>query len=358
MQASNAPSKSPVPFAESGSKNTIPVASQIGITPGLASFTDGFPPLTMTPLAAGGIPPRGQDFNGILYFLSAATRWQQAGGSYSFDSTFAAAIGGYPKGAVLLAADGQGFWISTVDSNTANPDTGGAGWAPEFGYGITAVSGLTNANVTLSAAQYSKPVITLSGTLTGNVQIVFPALLKRWLVVNNTTGAFTVTCKTASGTGVAVAQGSAQDIWGDGTNINAVSGPLATETQAGSAKVATQAQTNAGTDDATIVTPKKLRWGFSVSLGTSGYIVFPSWMGGLIIQWITDSTTLAANTGRSITLPLAFPNNVYSYVVSARNGSVSGAGIMSAVTVGNTGISVYNNGSVAVAGAQTFLIGN
>lgn len=133
--------------------------------------------------------------------------------------------------------------------------------------------------------------------------------------------------------------------------------PTATESTSGKLPVATQAQTDAGTDDATIVTPKKLRWGFSVSLGTSGYIVFPSWMGGLIIQWITDSTTLAANTGRSITLPLAFPTSVYSYVVSARNGSVAGAGVMSAVTVGNTGISVYNNGSVAVAGAQTFLIG-
>lgn len=129
MQASNAPSKSPVPFAEGGSKNTIPVASQIGVTPGLASFTDGFPPLTMTPLAAGGVPPRGQDFNGILYFLSAAVRWKQAGGSYVYDLSFATSVGGYPKGAILLKADLSGFWISTVDSNVANPDTGGAGWA-------------------------------------------------------------------------------------------------------------------------------------------------------------------------------------------------------------------------------------
>ncbi|WP_116520998.1 hypothetical protein [Achromobacter insuavis] len=221
MQASNAPSKSPVPFAESGSKNTIPVASQIGVTPGLASFTDGFPPLTMTPLTAGGIPPRGQDINGILYFLSAAARWQQAGGSYAYDSGFATAIGGYPKGAVLLAADGQGFWLSTVDSNTADPDAGGAGWAPAFNYGIASVTGLTNANVTLAAAKYSKPIITLSGTLTGNVQIIFPITLQRWLVVNNTTGAFTVTCKTAAGTGVAIPSGGAQEIWGDGVNLYA-----------------------------------------------------------------------------------------------------------------------------------------
>jgi len=128
MQASNAPSKSPVPFAESGSKNTIPVASQIGVTPGLASFTDGFPPLTMTPLAAGGIPPRGQDFNGILYFLSNAARWSQAGGRYPYDAAFATAIGGYPKGAILTAATGNGSWLNLVENNTENPDAGGANW--------------------------------------------------------------------------------------------------------------------------------------------------------------------------------------------------------------------------------------
>lgn len=128
MQASNAPTKSAVPFANSGAKNTIPVASQIGVTPGLASFTDGFPPLTMTPLAAGGVPPYGQDFNGILNFLSAAIRWEQAGAPYFYDAAFSTAIGGYPKGTVLAATSGNGSWLNLVDNNTTNPDSGGANW--------------------------------------------------------------------------------------------------------------------------------------------------------------------------------------------------------------------------------------
>lgn len=146
MQASNAPSKSPVPFADSGSKNTIPVASQIGITPGLASFTDGFPPLTMTPLAAGGIPPRGQDFNGILNFLSNAVRWVQAGGRYPYDAAFSTAVGGYPKGAVLAAASGKGSWLNVADNNTTNPDADGANWV-SLGDGIATTAqaqGLTD----------------------------------------------------------------------------------------------------------------------------------------------------------------------------------------------------------------------
>lgn len=149
MQASNAPSKSAVPFAESGTKNTIPVASQIGVTPGAASFTDGFPPLTMTPLAAGGVPPYGADFNGILNFLSAAVRWAQAGGHYPYDSTFSTAIGGYPKGATVLGTSGN-IWLNTADNNVTNPDAGGsAGWVP-----------------VLAGKAATKTVMTSSGTWT------------------------------------------------------------------------------------------------------------------------------------------------------------------------------------------------
>ncbi|WP_448723142.1 phage tail-collar fiber domain-containing protein [Pseudomonas farris] len=88
----------------------------------------------------------------------------------------------------------------------------------------------------------------------------------------------------------------------------------ATETNQGTAKVATQAQTNAGTDDATIVTPKKLRAGFAVSLGAGGYIAFPTWLGGLIFQWSkTAAGNVPANSGQSFTAswPITFPNAVY-----------------------------------------------
>lgn len=128
MQNSSAPGKIVAPFANSGGKTTIPVASQTGIEDGRASFTDGFPPLTRTPLSAGGVPPFGTDMNGILFAITALQQWQSAGGGYSFDAAFAASINGYPKGALLLKSDFSGFWQSTVEGNTSNPDTGGAGW--------------------------------------------------------------------------------------------------------------------------------------------------------------------------------------------------------------------------------------
>lgn len=129
MLASQAPARIPLPFAASGSKNAIPTGSQIGITAGRASLQDGFPPLTFTPLAAGGVPPAGADFNGILNMITAMQQWQSAGGSFKYDSAFSTAVGGYPKGAVLSKIGNDGFWTSTVDANTTNPDAGGMGWS-------------------------------------------------------------------------------------------------------------------------------------------------------------------------------------------------------------------------------------
>lgn len=226
MLASQIPSKVPLPFANSGTKNAIPTASQIGITAGAASLTDGFPPLTFTPLNAGGVPPAGADFNGIFNLITSVQQWQSAGGIFKYDPTFSTAIGGYPKGAILMSTSNDTEWLNTSDNNTTDPDNAGtaANWVSLVAYGICAVSGLTNANVTLTPAQYGKRIITLAGTLTGNVQIIFPTATHMWEVVNNTTGAFSVTCKTAAGTGMIVAQTDAVLLLGDGTNI--VSGAL------------------------------------------------------------------------------------------------------------------------------------
>lgn len=134
MQTTNAPAKMPTPWANSGDKNTIP-ATGTGLPAGQASFDVGFPAVTRTPISAGGTPPLGKDFNGILNALTQAARWAQVGGGYKYDAGFAtnANVAGYPKGAVLLKADLSGFWFNTVENNTTDPDgVGSSGWQDFF----------------------------------------------------------------------------------------------------------------------------------------------------------------------------------------------------------------------------------
>ena len=122
MIENSAPEKLTKPFCDIGLKNTIP--KDVGAAPQDATYTYGFPLVTMTPISQGGLPPKGKDFNGILYEISSHTRWANAGGVfYKFDRDFCTDIGGYPKGAVLLSNDGLSAYISTTDNNTTNFNT-------------------------------------------------------------------------------------------------------------------------------------------------------------------------------------------------------------------------------------------
>lgn len=93
----------------------------------------------------------------------------------------------------------------------------------------------------------------------------------------------------------------------------------ATESVRGISSVASQTQVNAGVDDATIVTPKKLRFGFRVNLGSNGYIVFPSWLGGLVIQWMRGAiSTPEGQAYPVLNWPIAFPETCLIAYVSTQ----------------------------------------
>jgi hypothetical protein len=95
----------------------------------------------------------------------------------------------------------------------------------------------------------------------------------------------------------------------------------ASETNQGTAKVATQAQANAGADDTTIVTPKKLRWGFELLKATNGYLVLPTWLGGLIFQWGYASIPAAYST---VPFTMTYPNACLGVQTSATDFSGGG----------------------------------
>ena len=79
---------------------------------------------------------------------------------------------------------------------------------------------ITGGTVTLTEAEASNPVIAFSGALTSAAVIVVPTTTKRiWAIYNATSGAFTLTVKTAAGNGVTVAQGKRNLVYTDGTHV-------------------------------------------------------------------------------------------------------------------------------------------
>lgn len=132
MELADIPDKYPIPWAYAAGGayiRPIPTASQIGIQDGAASLTDGYPPLNFQPVASGGVPPFGQDMNGILNQITLWQQWQQAGAPIIYDSAYQSAIGGYPQHSVVWSAlYPYTIWMSTTNDNVTNPDAGGAGW--------------------------------------------------------------------------------------------------------------------------------------------------------------------------------------------------------------------------------------
>lgn len=88
----------------------------------------------------------------------------------------------------------------------------------------------------------------------------------------------------------------------------------ASDTRAGLIEIATTAEAQALTDALKALTPATLAQalkGTNQSLAANGYQKLP---GGLIIQWGTTSTAVAANTATAVTwtFPIAFPNGVFN----------------------------------------------
>lgn len=171
-----------------------------------ASIQGGFPPVTMTNEQAGGEPPLGQDVNGYLFLISSHTMYVQCGQLYKYNSTLATAIGGYLAGSILGMADGTGIWMCGFTGNTSDPDAGGAGWIPIASFGVAGVPIPGAGTFTLARSDARRNIIQFTGALTGNRTVVFPNTVGEWLIINSTTGAFTLTVS-AGGAGVVIPSG-------------------------------------------------------------------------------------------------------------------------------------------------------
>lgn len=90
---------------------------------------------------------------------------------------------------------------------------------------IAGISSITvTGDATLTADQARPAVLKFTGTLTANTTITVPAVSKMWVVVNNTTGSYTLTLTTGSGATVTIPQAAPWHMYFcDGTNVYDVS---------------------------------------------------------------------------------------------------------------------------------------
>lgn len=128
MNNSTPPVKIYTAFAQNATAGYITSVPQTTSVPGAFSWSLGSGPETFVPPGSGGTPPLGDYFNGLQFQITDNLRWIQAGGWFKYDATFSSHIGGYPNQAIILKDDASGFYVSTVDNNTSNPNTGGANW--------------------------------------------------------------------------------------------------------------------------------------------------------------------------------------------------------------------------------------
>lgn len=118
-------------------------------------------------------------------------------------------------------------WVGQNNNTVlAGPTTGGPSGptfralsATDIPDGLLAKNVAGGTDVTLTSAEALNTIMQFTGALTANINVIVPTTIRQWTIFNNTSGAFTLTVKTSTGTGIAVTQGKRAILYCDGTNV-------------------------------------------------------------------------------------------------------------------------------------------
>ena len=163
-----------------------------------------------------------------------------------------------------------------VSNGSTGYDTFAYGRSNSFAYTQLALdlSGLSSPyTYTLSSTQGANTIQEYSGALTANTTVVVPSTVQLYSITNNTTGAYTLTIKTAgSGSTITVSQGNTVMAISDGTNVynaNSVTSGSITTTAFPVGSAVTPSITFAGNTSTGIYLPASGQVGITLS-GTLG----------------------------------------------------------------------------------------
>lgn len=109
--------------------------------------------------------------------------------------------------------------IVVCDATKKTSITDRRAWLAAPNNPILAKSVAGGSTVTLTSAEARHDILSLTGALTANIDVVVPVINKQWTVANLTSGAYTLTVKTSAGTGITIAQGTRAIVYCDGTNV-------------------------------------------------------------------------------------------------------------------------------------------
>lgn len=152
-----------------------------------------------------GIPYRDTSSAAALYSVV----W--SGSGFTSVNKLATYAPGYQDLLDLLSSGYSGITYASPDKRIE---------ATEKAFSALLSKAITTADVTLTTAEaMEQGVIRLSGTPTAARNLIVPAKAKVYFIDNDTAGAFAVTVKTASGTGVALAAGTNGALFCDGVNV-------------------------------------------------------------------------------------------------------------------------------------------
>ena len=125
------------------------------------------------------------------------------------------------KLSIISTGTEAGVWGQITNTNLVVIQQAIAGYQS---LAVNATTGLTLVFTDGAISTGKNAVINLTGTLSGNVNVTVPDAIEKTYYVNNqvTHGAFTLTFKTTSGTGIKLAQGNRYTLYSDGTNVNLI----------------------------------------------------------------------------------------------------------------------------------------